>query len=97
MAGYRVTRRARRDILEIWERIAQDSLQHADLFVDRLVRQFQLLGQNPYLGRKRDELIAGSRSIALGDYLVFYSVTNPGVRVLHVVHGRRNLERLLRE
>ncbi len=94
--GYRLTAHARRDILRTWAYIAQDSDAAADRFVDLLIRHFQLLADNPHIGRLRDELRAGYRSFPVGEYLIFYRIGQPGVRIMHVVHGRRDLEALFR-
>jgi toxin ParE1/3/4 len=53
---YRLTRRARTDVLQIWNYIAEDSEAAADRFVGLLIRHFELLGNNLYAGRARDEL-----------------------------------------
>jgi toxin ParE1/3/4 len=79
--GYRLTARARRDVLQIWSYIAEDSETAADRFVDLLIQHFQLLGDNPHIGRRRDELRAGYRSFPLGDYLILYSIGQLGVRI----------------
>jgi plasmid stabilization system protein ParE len=50
---YRVTRRARRDILGIWRYIAEDNERAADRFIDLLTRHFQVLGDNPRARRRR--------------------------------------------
>jgi toxin ParE1/3/4 len=93
---YRLTRRARQDVLDIWRYIAQDNEPAADRFVDLLVHHFQLIGDNPYIGRRRDELRSGYRSFPGGEYLIFYRVSEPGVRIMHVVHGRRDLKAYFR-
>jgi plasmid stabilization system protein ParE len=41
---YRLTRRARQDVLNIWQYIAQDNEPAADRFIDLLTRYFQMLG-----------------------------------------------------
>lgn len=90
--AYRLTRRARLDILDIWNFIAADDEAAADRFVDALTRRFLVLGDNPYAGRARDELRPGYRSFPVGEYLTFYRVLDSGdVAVLRVVHGRRDL------
>lgn len=61
MTRYLLTRRARRGILEIWQYIAQDSVQYADGFVERLTDHFTMLGRNPYAGRQRDDIRSGLR------------------------------------
>jgi toxin ParE1/3/4 len=97
MATYRLSQRARRDLVEIWSYIAEDSEESADRFIDLLVRSFKNLGQNPYLGRSRDDLRDGCRSFVVGQYVVIYRVAEPGVRILHVLHGRRDIPRLFQQ
>jgi toxin ParE1/3/4 len=92
MMTYRLTRRARRDVLNIWRRIAEDNEQAADRFIDLLTYHFRLLGDVPHAGRRRDELRRGYRSFPVGEYLILYRITGPGVCIMHVVYGRRNLE-----
>lgn len=41
------------DILEIWDYIAEDSLDEADLWVDRLDEKLGLLATQPLMGRAR--------------------------------------------
>ncbi|MBZ5618277.1 MAG: type II toxin-antitoxin system RelE/ParE family toxin [Acidobacteriia bacterium] len=91
---YRLTRRARRDVLDIWWRIAEDNEPAADRFIDLLTRHFRLLGDNPHVGRRREELRPGYRSFPVGEYLILYRIREPGVQILHVVHGRRDMEGL---
>jgi toxin ParE1/3/4 len=91
--AYRLTRRARRDVLDIWRHIAADSESVADRFVDRLTHHFQILGDVPYAGRPRDDIRTGYRSFPIGDYLIFYRLREPGIQIMHVVHGRRDLTR----
>lgn len=90
---YRLTRRARQDLLAIWEYIAQDSEPAADRFIERFTSLFERLGEHPYLGRVRNDLRSGYRSFPLGQYLVLYRVRKPSVVILHIVHGRRDLRR----
>lgn len=47
----------------------------------------------PEQERRRDELRPGYRSFPFGAYLIFYKIIKPGVRISHVVHGRRDLPR----
>ena len=91
---YRLTRQARRDVLDIWRYIAKDNEPAADRFVDLLTHYFKLLGDNPRAGRRRDQLRRGYRSFPVGEYLIFYRIMKPGVCIMHVVHGRRDLEAL---
>lgn len=91
--AYRLTSRARRDVLNIWSRIAEDNEPAADRFIDLVTHHFRLPGDMPYLGRQRDEIPLGYRSFPVGAYLIFYRVMKPGVHIMHVVHGYKNLLR----
>ena len=64
---YRLARRARADVLDLWRYIAADNDSAADRFMDLLTRRFSLLGGNPYAGRSRDDLRPGYRSFPAGE------------------------------
>ena len=72
----RVTRRPRAeaDILEIFDYIAEDSFIEADRWVDRLDAKLALWATQPMMGRCRDELERGIRSLAFGRYVVFFEL-----------------------
>jgi len=89
--AYRLTRRARRDLLNIWAHIAPDNEPAADRFIDLLTHHFKVLGDFTQAGRKRDELRPGYRSFPVGEYLIFYRIAPPGVQIIHIVHGRMDL------
>ncbi len=91
---YRLTRRARQDVANIWKYIADDNERAADSFVDLLTRQFALLADNPYAGRRRDDLRPGYRSFPVREYLIFYRIAEPGVRILRILHGHRDIASL---
>jgi len=44
MVTYRLARRARRDVLKIWQHIAEDNERAADRLIDLLTHYFELLG-----------------------------------------------------
>ena len=52
--------------------IAQDSLDHADRFLDRLQERFSALADFPKMGVCRDDIQAGLRSQPVGNDLIFY-------------------------
>jgi plasmid stabilization system protein ParE len=54
-----------------------------------------MLAGFPHVGRARDDDFGpGSRSVAVGEYVIVYCVENVEVLILRVVHGRRDLEAL---
>jgi toxin ParE1/3/4 len=67
--------RAKADLADIWEFIADDSDDQADAFIDLIDQKFQLLGQQSGLGRRRDELAEGLRSFSVGRYVTSSSIS----------------------
>jgi ParE toxin of type II toxin-antitoxin system, parDE len=60
----RVTRRPlpAADIRDILDHIAEDSVEQADRWVEKLDEEFKLIATQPLMGRARDELAADLRS-----------------------------------
>ena len=90
----RVTRRpqAEADILEIWDYIVDDSILDADRWVDSLDEKLALWATQPMMGRSRDELAPGIRSLAFGRYVVFFEPPSDGIDVVRVLHGSRDID-----
>lgn len=80
------------DLLEIWDYIADDSMDRADEFLDRIEEKLQRLALNPGLGRKRGELLPGVQSFPIGNYVVFYQEIQDGIDVIRVLRGSRDIE-----
>jgi len=83
--------RAADDLIDIWDFIADDSITRADAFIDDVDAKFQLLAEQPRLGRSREELAPGLRSFPFGRYVIFYEVIPDGIAVVRVLHGARDL------
>ncbi len=90
----RITRRpqAAADILEIWDFIADDSFLEADRWVDRLDEKLSLWATQPLIGRPRDELASGLRSMPFGRYVVYFMPMHDGIDVVRVLHSTRDTE-----
>jgi len=80
------------DIDEIWDYIAEDSVGEADAWVDRLDAKLRLLAPQPLMGRSRDELSPGVRSLPFGRYVIFYLPLADGIDVVRVLHSARDIE-----
>lgn len=90
----RVTRRpeAEADILEIWLYIAEDSVVEADRWIDRLDERLAVWATQPKMGRARDELSPGIRSLPFGRYLVYFEPLPDGIDVVRVLHGAQDID-----
>ena len=96
--AFRVSPQVETELDDIWLHIATQSSSAgiADRVVDSITNQFVLLSRHPYLGRRRDDLRSGLRSVTVGSYVVIYRVEESDVRVLHVLHGRRDITKIVR-
>lgn len=101
----RLTRRPRAvtDIIEIADYIAADSPEAAERFLAAAEATFQGLLEMPGLGKMTDfpePEFTGMRSWAVRGFpkhLVFYRETSDGVEIVRVIHGARDLPRVLAE
>jgi toxin ParE1/3/4 len=97
--AHRLSPAAEAELDDIWFYIAKESqsIEIADRLVDSITDRFFLLATHPHLGRRRgDDLRPGLRSFSVGDYVIIYRVENDDVLILHVMHGRRDIEALFR-
>lgn len=87
--------RAERDFLEIWTYLATEaSAEVASVQLRAIDRTVNRLTQWPLSGRARDELIAGVRSIVVGQYVVFYRASDDLVEIIRVLHGSRDIDHI---
>jgi toxin ParE1/3/4 len=84
---------AERDVEEIWNYLATlASIRTADDTVRGLFRACDRLVGHPFLGRPRDELIVGLRSVLAPPHIVFYRLSGSNIEVVRVLHQRRDIE-----
>jgi toxin ParE1/3/4 len=95
MNRYRLTADARRDLSEILNYIAQDSLTAAYKQRDVFEEKFAFLAANPLMGELRNDLGTSIRLFTCGNYVILYRPESTHVSILHVVHGARDLTALL--
>ncbi|MBI1373846.1 MAG: type II toxin-antitoxin system RelE/ParE family toxin [Phycisphaera sp.] len=82
---------ARRDLVEIWVQIADESFDAADHVLDRINTRLQQLARHPNMGRQRPEFAPDLRSIPIDKWLIFYTPIRDTVEVLRIIHGARDL------
>jgi plasmid stabilization system protein ParE len=89
---------AKQDLLDIWAYISSESAPSvADAFLARIEGAMEIIAFAPFIGRERPEFAGRPRSIPVRPYVIFYEPLpdGDGIMVLAVIHGRRNLPRLL--
>ena len=87
---FRLSPLAEQDLEEIWSYVAEDaSLTIADRLIDAIFRRFELLVEQPRMGRHRPEFGDGVRSVVVESYVVYYR-DDTDVQIARVLHGRRD-------
>ena len=86
------TARARDDLRDIFEFIAQDDREAAARWVDRLIQRAELAATMPLAGRSLPELSRRDiREVFVRSYRIIYRVSSDQIRVLTVFEGHRRL------
>jgi antitoxin ParD1/3/4/toxin ParE1/3/4 len=90
---------AARDLVEIWRYIKeQSSLEMADRVESVIRERFTLLAKNPGLGHWRKDLTEESvKFFPVYSYLVVYRPETKPLQIVAILHGRRDVERILRQ
>ncbi|MGF1676184.1 MAG: type II toxin-antitoxin system RelE/ParE family toxin [Rivularia sp. (in: cyanobacteria)] len=92
---FRLTEPAIKDIEEIADYIAKQSgLRESELFLSKLDAKFFKIAQFPNLGRQRDEILPGIRSLSVDSYLILYMPIGQDVEIFRVISGYRDLTAL---
>ena len=92
-----ITPQAEIDLIDIWQFIADDSIERADSFLDSIDNTVKNLVRMPNMGRSREEIARNLRSFPVGNYVVFYRIIEEGIEVLRVLHGSRDIKRFFEE
>jgi toxin ParE1/3/4 len=87
---YRLSALSEQDLEEIWSYVAEDaSPTTADRLIDAIIDRFELLAEQPRMGRLRPEFGEGVRSVVVESYVIYYR-QDVDVLIARVLHGRRD-------
>jgi toxin ParE1/3/4 len=96
----RVAPQARADLDEIWLYIARESGNHAiaTRVVGSITDRFGLFSRFPNIGKSLEsELRPNVRTFPVNSYVIFYSVRPGEVRILRIIHARRDAQAIFVE
>jgi antitoxin ParD1/3/4 len=92
-ARFVVTPEARTDLLEIWNYIAEDSIDSADRVLAQLYDAFTRLAEAPGIGHHREDLAdSRHRFWTVYSYVIAYRDNTNPLEIIAIVHGARQLE-----
>ena len=96
MKGFILSRRAARDLREITGHIALDSEDASERFENDILHAIRLLVSFPLMGHTREDLTSRAvRSWPVGSYLIIYRPKTQPLQVVRILHGARDVSRLL--
>jgi plasmid stabilization system protein ParE len=91
MIGYDFHPEARTDLNEIWEYIRTENIDAADRLVGEILAAIRELVPSPYVGHRRTDLTSRPlRFVRVREYLIAYAPDRKPLRVVAIIHGRRN-------
>ena len=100
MSDYRFTAEAADDLFEIWSFIAGDDPGAANRVEQAILDACGFLASGPHTGRFRAELTSRPLRFCpvrrFPNYIVVYDPATEPVQIIRLLHGRRDLPRLLR-
>lgn len=98
-----VTDEALQDVLGIAGYISARSLDAGDRFIETAMATFESLAEMPGMGPRiaeEDEPLGHIRKWivpSFRNYLVFYQILEDAIEVVAVLHGARDIQRILRD
>ncbi|HOT46747.1 MAG TPA: type II toxin-antitoxin system RelE/ParE family toxin [Spirochaetota bacterium] len=89
---------ARKSLKKIHEYIATDSHYYANKLVASIIAKGESLDKFPQMGRIVPEFSDDSvREVYVSPYRILYQVSSNDVKILNVLHGKRDLENAFKE
>jgi toxin ParE1/3/4 len=89
MSEYRLTQDADDDLLKMFiYGFETFGLAQAEAYREGMTQCFELLADNPRLGRKADEFVPGARRHEHAHHVIFYDEQPDGVLILDIIHER---------
>jgi plasmid stabilization system protein ParE len=98
-ALYFVAPQAALDLVEIWRYIKEhSSIAMADRVESAILEKFAFLAKSPEAGHRRKNLTDEDvKFFPVYSYLIVYRPKTEPLQIVSVLHGRRDVERVLRD
>lgn len=97
MSDYVLSVDADFDLDDIWEYIADDSIDAADRWIGKLFDAFEAIGRTPGMGHRREDLTSFPVLFwPVGAYLIIYRSERYPIEIVAVTQGSRDIPAFLR-
>jgi toxin ParE1/3/4 len=92
MRTLKLTKCAQTDLEQIADyTMAEWGQKQADFYLAQLEKAFYSVLDNPHLGKSRDDIKAGYRSLLVEKHLVFYLLANEQLEIMRILHCRMDV------
>ncbi len=89
---YELSSEADKDLEDIFDyTAAQFGVMQAISYVSSFEDVFIAIGHNPKIGRGRDEIKKGLRSLVKDAHIVFYRISKDSIRIVRILHCSRDI------
>jgi antitoxin ParD1/3/4/toxin ParE1/3/4 len=96
MKRFVLTPRAKQDVNDIWDYIADDSIEAADRLLDALETTMVKLAKSPGIGHWREELTdKRHRFFLVSSYLIVYRQETRPLQIIRILHASRDVQSIL--
>ena len=94
MQGYRLSKEAQDDLINIknYSRMNWGDQQTQE-YLSEIKDSLEKLFISPELGKMRDEIIEGLRSLGVGRHIIFYRLCKTEIEVARILHKRMDVTR----
>ena len=90
------TQAAESDLENIWlYTFEQWNEEQADKYYDELIEGINKLLDNPGLGKSRDHIRKGYRSVQIKHHVIYYRIEEANIRIIRLLHERMLLAKHL--
>ena len=95
---YELSEEADFDLDEIFDYTEKEhGFNQAVIYLTNLDAIFQSLVANPHIGRARNEIKKELYSIDEQEHIIFYRIIDSYIRVVRVLHGRKDIPKLFKK
>lgn len=90
--------KARADLFDIDSYLAERNPLAAERLLERLIQAMQTITRMPQIGRMCDDLgLPSVRRFVIESHHIFYVVDKQTIKIVRVIHGRRDVPTVLRQ
>jgi toxin ParE1/3/4 len=99
MANYKLTKKAVEDLENIWDYTFEKwSLEQADKYYSLLISSFNLIGENPNIGKNYLGVNTELFGLKTNRHIIFYRrLPNKPIEITRILHERMDLQNRLND